>query len=190
MMTWAITKLSRTAELTILITIGYLLFGFIPLSLNAMVLVAILNDLVTMVIGTDNAQITYHPEKWNILKLGKIAAGYIFAWIIVGIVYLITLKNTNITSDVISTNLFIYLMFSAMATILLSRNVQSTKIRPSKMVKVAITGNCLLTIILSLGGIGITRAPAILCVIDVAIVLLVTAVLFIVQKMKIAPKAV
>lgn len=76
MMTWTITKLSRTAELTMLLTFGYIFLGFTPLSLNAMVLVAILNDLVTMVLGTDNTAITYKPENWTFTKLAAQAGFY------------------------------------------------------------------------------------------------------------------
>ncbi|HBQ43362.1 MAG TPA: proton-efflux P-type ATPase, partial [Lactobacillus acetotolerans] len=54
MLTWTITKLSRSAELSMLLVFGYIIFHFMPLGLNAMILVAILNDLVTLVLGTDN----------------------------------------------------------------------------------------------------------------------------------------
>ncbi len=74
MMTWTITKLSRTAELTMLPVLGYLFLSYIPLTLNAMVLVAILNDLVTLVLGTDNTTISYRPEKWHLARLSKSAS--------------------------------------------------------------------------------------------------------------------
>ena len=53
MTTWSLTKLARTAELTMLLTFGYLFFDYIPMALNAMVIYTIMNNMVTMMIGTD-----------------------------------------------------------------------------------------------------------------------------------------
>ncbi len=55
-----------------LLTFGYLCFNYIPMALNAMVIYTIMNNMVTMMIGTDNTHITYKPESWNMLKLAKI----------------------------------------------------------------------------------------------------------------------
>ena len=71
MTTWSLTKLSRTAELTMILTFGYLLFGYLPMALNAMVIYTIMNNMVTMMIGTDNTHITYKPENWKISLYGK-----------------------------------------------------------------------------------------------------------------------
>jgi H+-transporting ATPase len=38
-----------------------------------MILVAILNDLVTLVLGTDRTSISHHPENWHLGKLGFIS---------------------------------------------------------------------------------------------------------------------
>ncbi len=71
MTTWSLTKLARTAELTMLLTIAYLVFGYLPMALNAMVIYTIMNNMVTMMIGTDNTHISYQPENWNMAKLAK-----------------------------------------------------------------------------------------------------------------------
>ena len=81
MMTWTITKLSRTAQLSILLTIGYWIANFIPINLNAIVVIAILNDLVTMVLETDNVKISKKTEEWNMKKLAKISLIFTIGWI-------------------------------------------------------------------------------------------------------------
>ncbi|MCT6891340.1 MAG: HAD-IC family P-type ATPase, partial [Lactobacillus sp.] len=43
MTTWSLTKLARTAQLTMLLTFGYLFFNYIPMALNAMVIYTIMN---------------------------------------------------------------------------------------------------------------------------------------------------
>ncbi len=156
MMTWTITKLSRTAELTLLLTIGYLAWHFIPLSLNAMILVAILNDCVTLVLGTDNTTISDHPENWNLAKLSRTAIIYAGSWTLVGFLFLAELNQLGLSVGEISTALYCYLIFSAMLTILMTRTQHPFwRSRPSRAVLIAIGLNCLLTIILAIAGWGI-----------------------------------
>lgn len=157
MMTWTITKLARTAELTLLLTIGYLFFNQIPLSLNALVLVAILNDLVTLVLGTDNTKITHHPESWNIGKLCRVAAIFTIGWTVIGFALLFKLAPNSSVGQ-LSTTLYVYLIFSAMMTILMTRTTGFWwKSKPSMAVMSAIIINCVLTVFLSIAGIGLVK---------------------------------
>ena len=168
MMTWTITKLSRTAELTIILTLGYLLNHFLPLSLNAMILVAILNDLVTLVLGTDRTSISHHPENWHLGKLGFISGTLAIGWTLVGMIILTLLTNLHVAQGQIST-----IIFSAMLTILITRsNRNFWRSKPSRAVMTAITINIVLTITLSLLGWGIVaiRATTILAVLAITLV--------------------
>ena len=145
MMTWTITKLSRTAQLAILLTLGYWIANFIPINLNAIVLVAILNDLVTMVLGTDNTNISYNPERWNMQKLIKISLIFTIGWVLSGMLLFIGLFKLNIMPPKIGTIMFLFLIFSAMLTILMTRTRKAfEKGKPSKMVLIIIGINCIL----------------------------------------------
>jgi magnesium-transporting ATPase (P-type) len=178
MMTWTITKLSRTAELTLLLTLGYLILHFIPLTLNAMILVAILNDCVTLVLGTDRTTITHQPESWNLTKLGKIAGILALGWSLVGYGWLTWLQRLGLTTGQVSTGLYVYLIFSAMLTILMSRTQKPFwASRPSRAVAVAIGGNCVLTLVLALTGWGIATLSPALIGLAIAITLLTGIVL-------------
>ena len=121
MMTWTITKLSRTAQLAILLTLGYWIANFVPVNLNAIVLIAILNDLVTMVLGTDNTNISHKPEKWNMQSLVKISLIFTTGWVLSGMLLFIWLFKSNVVPSKISTIMFLFLIFSAMLTILMTR---------------------------------------------------------------------
>ncbi|MFD1432734.1 HAD-IC family P-type ATPase [Lacticaseibacillus yichunensis] len=178
MLTWTITKLSRTAELMILLTLGVLLFGRVPLALNAMVLVAILNDLVTLVLGTDRTTITYRPENWGQRRLLRTASVLGAGWTFLGLALLIGLHLAGMSAGGMSTLLFNYLIDSAMLTILITRTARPFwRSAPSRAVGAAISVNVILTVGLSLLGLGVTavswQAPgAVLALTVVAAVLL------------------
>lgn len=86
-----------------------------------MILVAILNDCVTLVLVTDRTTITYQPESWNLTKLGKIAGVLAIGWSAVGYGWLTWLQHLGLTAGQVSTGLYVYLIFSAMLTILMTR---------------------------------------------------------------------
>ena len=145
MMTWTITKLSRTAQLAILLTLGYWIANFVPVNLNAIVLIAILNDLVTMVLGTDNTNISHKPEKWNMQSLVKISLIFTTGWVLSGMLLFIWLFKSNVMPLKISTIMFLFLIFSAMLTILMTRTREAfEKGKPSKAVLIIIGINCIL----------------------------------------------
>lgn len=121
MTTWSLTKLARTAQLTMLLTFGYLFFNYIPMALNAMVIYTIMNNMVTMMIGTDRTHITYKPENWNMAKLAKIAFSLAFGWTAIGIAGIAYLNTHGWSHGTISTMVYVYLVLSAMFIVLITR---------------------------------------------------------------------
>ncbi|WDF82115.1 HAD-IC family P-type ATPase [Lacticaseibacillus pabuli] len=178
MMTWTITKLSRAAQLSILLTFGYLIFGFLPLTLNAMILVAILNDLVTLVLGTDHTTISYHPEAWNMAKLSKSAGILAAGWTVAGFGWLLWLIHIGLNAGQISTALYCFLIFSAMLTILMTRTKKTYWTdHASHQVNEAIAGNTVLTFILAGFGWGVAAISWQLIAISVVLTLVVGVIL-------------
>ena len=173
MLTWTITKLTRTVELTVLLTIGYLWLDYVPLSLNAMVLVAILNDLVTLVLGTDRTTIRHRPEQWDMPRLSKIAGFLATGWTAVGVGLIVWLHGLGLSAGQLSTSLYVYLIFSAMLTILMTRTSGPFwRERPSRAVGVTIGLNCLLTIGLASSGWGVPAISGWLTLIVIVLVLM------------------
>lgn len=155
MMTWTITKLTRTAELTIILTLGFCYYGFSPVSTNGLVLLAILNDLVTMVLGTDRTEEKWHPENWTRARLAQLSAILTAGWTILGLGILVW-SRARYGTGTTSTIIYVYLIFSAMLTICLSRTTGAWfKSRPSRAVRLTIGLNLLLTVALALGGWGL-----------------------------------
>lgn len=136
MMTWVITKLARTAQLSLLLTIGYLTARFFPVSLSLIVLIVILNDCVTLTLGADNVKVTRKPEDWDILKLTKLSSIITVSWLILGFGLFFGLRAmTGLSQVQISSVLFCYLIYSAMATIMITRTRDYMwTLHPSKIV--------------------------------------------------------
>ena len=158
MTTWSLTKLSRTAELTMLLTFGYLCFNYIPMALNAMVIYTIMNNMVTMMIGTDNTHITYKPESWNMLKLAKIAFFLAAGWTVIGFGFVWYLVSHHYAQGTVSTMVYVYLVLSAMLIVLITRTRKFFwQSAPSKSVAIVQIIDVLLTFALALLGLAMTQ---------------------------------
>ena len=158
MTTWSLTKLARTAELTMLLTFGYLFFGYIPMALNAMVIYTIMNNMVTMMIGTDRTHITYKPENWNMARLAKIAFSLASGWTVIGILAVAYLNTHGWNHGTISTMVYVYLVLSAMFLILITRTKRYFwQDYPSKAVGLTQLGDIILTVILAILGIAMVK---------------------------------
>ena len=158
MTTWSLTKLARTAELTMLLTFGYLFFGYIPMALNAMVIYTIMNNMVTMMIGTDRTHITYKPENWNMARLAKIAFSLASGWTLIGILAVAYLNTHGWNHGTISTMVYVYLVLSAMFLILITRTKRYFwQDYPSKAVGLTQLGDIILTVILAILGIAMDK---------------------------------
>ncbi len=121
MITWAISKLSRTAELTMIITFAYLLFKALPLDLNAMVIFTIMNNLVTLMLGTDNAAVSDYPQKWDIGHLSRISFALAGAWMVIGLTLVGVLRAHGYNLPTIQVMMFVFLELTAIAIMLTAR---------------------------------------------------------------------
>lgn len=158
MTTWSLTKLARTAELTMLLTFGYLFFNYIPMALNAMVIYTVMNNMVTMMIGTDRTHITYKPENWNMARLAKIAFSLAAGWTIIGFAFVSYLNLHDWSHNSISTMVYVYLVLSAMLIVLITRTRKYFwQDYPSKLVGIVQIADVALTFILALCGLAMAQ---------------------------------
>jgi len=184
MMTWTITKLARTAELAALLTFGFILAGFFPVSLGLIVLIVILNDLVTLTLGTDRAGASSSPERWDMPRLTRAAAIFAVGWVVVGLALLWYFQAAqDLDPGQISSLMFAYLIYSAMVTILMTRTRNTFwRSAPSRWVGGVIAGNILVTTLLVLFGV-LTAPVSWLSLLLVALVTL--AVMLILDRIKV-----
>ena len=158
MMTWTITKLARTAELAALLTLGFIFTGFFPVSLSLIVFIVVMNDLVTLTLGTDKAWPTRIPEKWNMPQLEKITAIFTIGWLALGLLLLgFYLKVQKLNAAQISSLMFLYLIYSAMETILMTRTRDPFwSFAPSKWVGSMVTINIVVATLMAAFGWGMS----------------------------------
>ncbi len=179
MMTWTITKLSRTAQLAALLTLGFIFAGFFPVSLNLIVFIVIMNDCVTLTLGTDRAWPTRVPERWNLGRLAKIAGIFAVAWVVIGLaMFWYYLAVAQLNAGEISTLMFVYLIYSAMTTIIMTRTRDHFwEYAPSKSVGWVVLLDIILATIMALTGFVTTQVswPWLLAVL--VIVVLATLIL-------------
>lgn len=178
MTTWSLTKLARTAELTMIMTFGYLFFNYIPLALNAMVIYTVMNNMVTMMIGTDRTHITYKPENWDMGRLAKIAFSLAAGWTVLGIAFVSYLTMHGWSHGTISTMVYVYLVLSAMLIVLITRTKKYFwQDYPSKLVGIVQICDVLLTFILALFGLAMTKISIQNLLITIVVALIVAVVI-------------
>lgn len=161
MMTWTITKLARTAELAALLTLGFVVVGFFPVSLGLIVLIVIMNDLVTLTLGTDRAWPTSVPEKWDLPRLARISALFTVGWLAVGLALLwLSVDVWAVRADQVSSLMFVYLICSAMATVLMTRTRDAFwTFTPSAWVGGMIAVNVVVAMLLAAFGLMMAPVP-------------------------------
>lgn len=69
MLSWVINKVTKVIEFVGLLTISFLWFHDIVLSLLGMSLLVFANDFLTMFLATDNVKHTPNPNKWNVKNI-------------------------------------------------------------------------------------------------------------------------
>ncbi|PWG00699.1 HAD-IC family P-type ATPase [Levilactobacillus bambusae] len=180
MLTWTITKLARTAELAVLLTFGYLLTDFFPVNLSMIVFIIVMNDLVTLTLGTDRTSaITHRPEKWRMGQIIKIASIFTIGWLIIGFGLLdVYLTGWHFSHAVISSLLFVFLIDSPMATIYMTRTRgHFWKLAPSRPVFWMTLINVIVASAMAIFGILLAKAPVTQVALVLGIVVVMTFVL-------------
>ncbi len=179
MLTWTITKIVRTIELAILLTVGYIATGIFVTPLFLIVLIVVMNDLVTITLGTDRAWVSPVPERWNVNAVAKISAILATGWLLLGFAILwVCMGVLNIPVPQIQTLMFAYLIFSAQATIYMTRvRDHLWSFAPSRYVIAVTVGDVIVASALAIAGVMMTAVPILLLVSVLGVVIAATLLL-------------
>ncbi len=128
------------------------------MALNAMVIYTIMNNMVTMMIGTDRVEISQHPEDWDMAKLAKIAFSLAAGWTVIGFAGVAYLNTHGWSHGTISTMVYVFLVLSAMLIVLITRTKRFFwQDYPAKLVALVQIADVLITFVLALAGIAMTK---------------------------------
>ena len=163
MLTWTITKITRTVELAALLTFGYLATGIFVTPLFLIVLIVVMNDLVTITVATDRAWVSPVPERWNTRAIAKVAGVLATGWLILGFAILWLARSfLELPIPQVQTLMFVYLIYSAQATIYMTRvRDRVWSLPPSWYVAATTIGNIVIASVLAYGGILMAAVPAV-----------------------------
>jgi len=163
MLTWTITKIARTIELAALLTVGYVATGIFVVPLFLIILIVVLNDLVTLTLGTDRAWVSPVPERWNVGEIAKIAGILAAGWLVLAFAMLWVFMNVlNIPVPQIQTLMFVYLIYSAQATIYMTRvRDHFLSFAPSRYVIAVTVGDMVFVSAVAVIGIFMAAIPAV-----------------------------
>jgi H+-transporting ATPase len=164
MLTWTIAKIARTVELAALLTVGYIATGIFVVPLFLIVVIVVLNDVVTITLATDRAWISPAPERWNVREIAKIGGVLAVGWLALAFAVLwAALSVLKLSIPQVQTVMFVYLMYSAQATIYLTRvRGRCWSFAPSLYVAAATIGNVIVASLLAVGGVLMAPVPVVL----------------------------
>jgi H+-transporting ATPase len=179
MLTWTITKISRTVELAALLTVGYIATGFFVTPLELIAVIVVLNDIVTITLATDVVRASSTPRQWDVRGIAKIGGVLAAGWLALGFAILWAAMNVlKLSTLQIQTLMFVYLMYSAQATIYITRVPgRFWSLAPSRFVAAATIGNAVVASILAAAGILMASVPVALLAGTLGAVLVATVLL-------------
>lgn len=154
MLTWIITKLVRTIEMTMILTFSYLIFNDFALPLTSIILTVLMNDFVTMALATDNVKPSKKPENWDFKSMYKISGLISFFWLAYAFVGIfLALKVFNIPFEQVQSMSFAFIIFTAQFSIYLDRTKDSIfSIKPSKFLFIVTISNITLATLFAVFG--------------------------------------
>ncbi|MDQ1251926.1 MAG: H+-transporting ATPase [Euryarchaeota archaeon] len=162
--TWILNKIIKTFEIVLFVVLAFLITGEYVIGAFEIVLLLFLIDFVTIAIATDNVRPARKPESWNIAAMARVAVllGMLIVAESFGLLY-IGMSHLRLTSHTgLHTFVFDMLIFGGMFTILVVREKgYFWKSIPSKTLMAAISGDLVVTYIISTLGIpGLMPIPA------------------------------
>jgi len=162
MLTWVINKVTKVVQVIGLLTIGFLLFHDMVISLLGMALLIFANDFVTMSLATDNVKYTSAPNKWNIRTI-TFASLIIGAMVLGGgtIALFIGTRYFHLRLAQLQTFITLMLIFTSQFNVYIVRErTHFWSSRPGRELMLSTAGALVLFSLLGVFGLIITPIPA------------------------------
>jgi len=159
--TWTLSRLTRTFQNVVFVTIALLITGLQVLSTFDMVLLLFLFDFVTLTLSTDNVIWPKKPASWNMFDLAEASSIIGSVMVLESFFALYFILRSGLAISEIQTLVFDYLLYSNIFNLINireRRNFWSSI--PSSVMTVAITADIIISAVMSVVGIpGLNSAP-------------------------------
>jgi len=170
-LTYALNVSVKKLEVPLLLTVGVLAFGQLVFTPLLMALLLLANDVVSMMITTDNAAYSQKPNTWNVRR--TIAGALVVATPMLGSSLALLWASGQIWPggglDQLRTVIFLTLVFSSQITTYVVRTaLPAWKDRPSKLLVAASVLDAAAASALALWGLLMAPAPAALLLLILA----------------------
>jgi H+-transporting ATPase len=153
--TWILSRLTRTFQDVIFVTLALILTGHYVISALGMILLLFLFDFVTLTLSTDNVRWSKKPATWNVINLIKISIILGIFMVIESFIMLhIALTYLGLTEEKLMTFGFLYILYNNIFNLLNIRERRNFWVsRPSKPMLIAMTSDMIFAAIISIIGL-------------------------------------
>jgi H+-transporting ATPase len=156
---WVLSRIIRTFQNVIFITLAFLILNKFVISTFGMVLLLFMFDFVTLTMSTDNVPWPKKPASWDITNLVKVST--ILGLVMVVESFFVLYLFINYPIEVIKTLMFLYLLYSNIFNLLNVREKRNFwQSKPSNIMLTAMILDIVIAFIISIIGIpGLVSAP-------------------------------
>jgi H+-transporting ATPase len=122
MLTWTLNKITKSIQFLALLTVGFVWFHDVIISISGLMLIVFVNDFMTLSLATDNAESTNNPNKWNVrnITIASVILGAMF--FIEGLIVLwVGVNQFNLPLDGIRTMVLLTFAYTSQFRVLLVR---------------------------------------------------------------------
>jgi H+-transporting ATPase len=118
MLTYTLNKIVKTLQVSIFLSLGFLIFGKFVTTPLLVVLLLLANNFATMSLATDRVGTPQKPEQWTVRSLVMASAGLAVPLILLSFgVWFTGSLGLHLHTDQLQTLIFVWLVTSAQATI-------------------------------------------------------------------------
>lgn len=171
--TWALNKITKSIEVSILTTILFIFSHSYILSPLLAVLLMLANDFVTISIATDNTKPVARPVRWNISHMIMVSAIIATVPLVMVLVTYFVAYYLKYPMDVIRTVVYLSLVYYGMSTLLAVRAwPHAWDVKLSRALIIALLVSFIFALAVSISGLIIPAVPIVFVVFIIVVAII------------------
>ncbi|HMN59785.1 MAG TPA: HAD-IC family P-type ATPase, partial [Anaerolinea sp.] len=174
MLTYTLNKIIKTFQVSLFLSLGFILSGEFVVTPVLIVLLLFANDFITMSIATDNVSFSSSPDRWHIRVLMRVALALAIPLLLLSFAFFFAAQNLfHLPLAQTQTLMFVMLVFTGQANVYLVRERRHFwKSIPSRWMLLGTLVDILLVSILATEGILMAAIPFGLVALSLIVILM------------------